>query len=382
MAESVGSLSWEDEGWGLYRRAMMYMILLMACSPCEPLDLPTVPEEEQQSTLRAMAPPKREIPVIAVLAANEGTETTDMLVPYSVLARSGVAEVYALSTESGPVQLMPALTVQLPHTLAWFDQQYPDGADYVIVPALHHPDDPAVLDWVRRQSEGGATIVSICSGARVLSEAGLLEGRAATGHWYDLDYLQRKNPTMEWVPDRRYVADRGVVTTTGVTASIPVSLALIEAIAGRGQAALVAAELGVESWGPEHDSDAFLHGEPYAWTVVRNQVAFWGHDTFALPIESGVDEVALALTADAYSRTYRSRAQTAAETLEPLTTREGLTLLPDLVLSELKRELELELGEGAQVLDEALLDLEARYDRKTASWVARQVEYPGWSCDE
>jgi putative intracellular protease/amidase len=360
---------------------MLTMLVWMACSPCEPLELPTVPEEEQLATLRSMEPPKRERPVIAVLAANEGTETTDMLVPYSVLSRSDVAQVYALSTEPGPVQLMPALSVELPHTLAWFDQQYPDGADYVIVPALHHPDDPGVLDWIRRQHEGGATIVSICSGARVLSEAGLLEGRSATGHWYDLDYLQRKNPTMQWVPDRRYVVDRGVVTTTGVTASVPVSLALIEAIAGRPSAEAVAAELGVDSWGPEHDSEAFLHGEPFVWTVVRNQTAFWGHDTFALPVEAEVDEVALALTADAYSRTYRSQARAAAQTLDPVATREGLTLLPELVLSELENQIELELGEGVQVLDEALLDIDERYGRKTASWVARQVEYPGWTCD-
>jgi putative intracellular protease/amidase len=361
---------------------MLTVFFLMACSPCEPLDLPAVPETERQSTLRSLAPPKRGLPVVAVLAANRGTETTDFLVPYAVLARSGVAIVHAVSTEPGPVQLMPALTVELPHTLAWFDQQYPDGADYVIVPALHQPDDPVVLAWVARQREAGATVVGICSGVKVLSEAGLLAGRSATGHWYDLDHLQRKNPTMQWVPDRRYVADEGVVTTTGITASIPLSLAMVEAIAGPEPAERLAAEIGVESWGAEHDSEAFAHGESYVWTVVRNQAAVWGHDTFALPVQGGVDDIALALTADAWSRTYRSRALTFAETLEPVQTRAGLSLLPDGRLSEMGREIELEVGEGAEVLDEVLMEMEERYGRRTAGWVARQIEYPGWSCEE
>jgi hypothetical protein len=91
---------------------------------------------EMAETLVALKPPKRVRPVVAVLGANEGSETTDYLIPYGVLKRSGVAEVVSLGTHAGPVRLMPALTIVPEATTAEFDRRYPEGADYVIVPAM------------------------------------------------------------------------------------------------------------------------------------------------------------------------------------------------------------------------------------------------------
>jgi putative intracellular protease/amidase len=54
------------------------------------------------------------LPIVAVVAENEFTELTDYVVPYGVLAQSGVAQVFALATQAGPVQLFPALKVQPP----------------------------------------------------------------------------------------------------------------------------------------------------------------------------------------------------------------------------------------------------------------------------
>jgi hypothetical protein len=187
-----------------------------------------------------------------------------------------------------------------------------------------------------------------------------------------------ENPSMRWIPHRRYVADRGVVTTTGVSASLPVSLALIEAIAGATRAQAIADELGVSTWGAGHDSDAFRNGSDYAWTVVRNTLAFWGHETIALPIHHGIDEVSLAFTADAWSRTYRSNAvSTAAETV--VTTAHGLELLVDRPGNW--DEDDVRLGplrdnQPARALDEALQGIEARFGGSTVAWVARQLEYP------
>nr|QQZ51993.1 DJ-1/PfpI family protein [Phenylobacterium glaciei] len=84
-----------------------------------------------------------------------------------------------------------------------------------------------------RPGRQGATIVSICEGARVLANAGLLHDRRATTHWSALKGLTKAYPDTTWVRDRRYVQDGAVISTTGVSASIPASLALVEAIAGR-----------------------------------------------------------------------------------------------------------------------------------------------------
>ena len=119
------------------------------------------------------------------------------------------------------------------------------------------PDDPAVIAWIKAQHGKGATIVSICDGSLTLSAAGLLEGRKATGHWYSIAPLRKQNPTMTWVRDRRYVVDRGVATSTGITASIPLMIALVEAIGGRAEAQKLAMRLGATDWDARHGSSAF-----------------------------------------------------------------------------------------------------------------------------
>ncbi len=200
---------------------------------------------DRKTLLAAFTPPKRPgRPVIAVIGLNEGTETTDYLVPFGVLERADVADVLALSTRSGPITLMPALNILPDATVAEFEHKYPEGADYVIVPAMFPADDPETTGWISAQAAKRAIIVGICTGARVLGQAGLLVERRATSHWYDLATVREENPTMVYVPNRRYVVDRGVASTTGVSASIPVSLTLIEAIAGYQRAAKVALELG------------------------------------------------------------------------------------------------------------------------------------------
>jgi transcriptional regulator GlxA family with amidase domain len=333
--------------------------------------------EEQARTIAALAPPRRARPVVAVVGDNAGSETTDYLVPFAVLAQSGVADVHALGTEPGPIRMSPALTIEPQATTSDFDSRFPEGADYVIVPALHRDDSPAVVAWIRSQREKGATVVGICAGAMVLAAAGMLDDRDATVHWYYLDSLREGHPTMRWARDRRYVADRGVVTTTGITASIPVSLALVEAIAGRERAAAVARDLGVASWDARHDSAAFGLDRVAVGTVVRNRGAFWRYETLALPVSAGVDEMALALTADAYSRTYRSRAVPVTADGGPVPTRHGLRVLTDRAAPSAAVLPALPAEYPARALDTALAGIASRYGPATADFVAVQLEYPG-----
>lgn len=335
--------------------------------------------KEHARTISAMRPQKRLHPVIAVLGQNDGTETTDYIIPYSVLTEANVGEVLAVATDDRPLKLTPALTILPQATTASFDTRYPDGADYVVVPRIDRRDDPAMLSWLRAQADKGSTIVGICAGAKTLSSAGFLKERRATGHWFDVEDLQEENPTMRFVPNRRYVADRGVVTTTGVSASLPASIALVEAIAGTDRAAAVASALGVSTWDESHNSSAFGLDLKTRLTAFTNKYLVAGGDTFGVPIEPGVDELALSFTADAWSRTYRSQALSVAPTAEPLMTRRGLTVLPD------RREGETSYTrvlpppsqiDPAHALPTALGEIAELYDKGTASFVALQLEYP------
>src|SRR5688572_27244951 len=68
---------------------------------------PSIDPEEHARTIAAMRPPKRERPVIAIVAFNAATEVTDLLGPFNVLARAGVADVFIVAEQATPVQLYP-----------------------------------------------------------------------------------------------------------------------------------------------------------------------------------------------------------------------------------------------------------------------------------
>ena len=341
-------------------------------------EAPPVPQEEADALLAALQPPKRERPLIAVVGINSGTETNDYIMATGILRRADVADVMLLATEEGPVQLYPALKVEPDATVAQFDAAHPDGADYVIVPAMSRDDDPVVLDWLRRQDEKGATIIGVCAGARVVAAAGLLDGKRATTHWYYLGGLLKNNPTIEYVADRRMVADGGVVTTTGITAAMPLALTLIEAIAGRDKAQAVAHDLGLETWDARHASAAFQFTRPFATTVLTNSIAFWNREEFGVELRPGMDEVSLALVADAWSRTYRSRAQSYAASSGAVTSKNGIRIVPDEVAEswpEERRVATFPESGPATALDRTLQAIASRYGEATTNVVAMQLEY-------
>jgi EmrB/QacA subfamily drug resistance transporter len=337
-----------------------------------------VPAAEHARTIDALEPPRRARPVVAVIAANDGTETTDFVVPYAVLAKSGAADVFAVAPEDRTIKLVPALAIKPHMTIAAFDARFPDGADYVIVPKIEATADPTIVRWIQAQSVKGTTIVGICSGVKTVGAAGLLDGRASTGHWFDIDGLRTAHPTMMWVQDRRYVVDRGVMTTTGVSASLPASLALVEAIAGRQVAGSVAADLGVSSWSEDHDSLAFSLTPTMKLTAQRNRaIGATTPDVLVMPVADEVDDIALAFTTDAWSRTFRSKALTRAEVAGPLRTRYGLELVPDTIAAipgavELPAPVREDAG---QALPATLDAIARRYDPETAAFVALQLEY-------
>ena len=338
-----------------------------------------VPAAEHADALRALAFRGEGRPLIAVIGINDATETNDYLMTLGVLRRAGVADVVALATSPGPVKLYPALTVLPDATTAVFDARHPDGADYIVVPAMAPIDDPAALAWIREQARKGAFLASVCAGARVVAGAGLLDGKRMTTHWYYRRKLERRHPDVRYVPDRRFVVDAGVASTTGITASMPMMLTLIEAIAGRDKAAAVAGDLGVDRWDARHDSDAFRFDQPFAMTVLRNRLAFWRSETMAIPLEPGVDEVTLGLIADAWSRTYRSRAVTYA-TQPEVVTRGGLRIVPDRIGTP-PPDLPAVTVAGQtpmRALNATLAAIARRYGDDTAGVVAMQLEYPGW----
>ena len=160
--------------------------------------------------------------LVVLLADNAGTETTDLLVPHGILARSDAVDVRIVATKDGPVNLMPALTVLPDMTLAEFERKHPEGADAVIVPAFHSRGTEATTGFIRDQAAKGAMIVSVCEGSEPVARAGLFDGRVATTHWFAQYRMARRYPEATWVQNTRYVIDGPVISSSGVSASVPV----------------------------------------------------------------------------------------------------------------------------------------------------------------
>lgn len=104
---------------------------------------------------------------------------------------------------------------------------------------------PGEVQAVAHLAARAPRIASVCTGAFLLAEAGLLDGRRATTHWRMAHRLQQSYPAIEVDADRIFIADRGVWSSAGVTAGIDLALALIEADHGPELARQVARELVV-----------------------------------------------------------------------------------------------------------------------------------------
>ncbi|MBW6433789.1 DJ-1/PfpI family protein [Actinoplanes hulinensis] len=102
------------------------------------------------------------------------------------------------------------------------------AADTVIVPGFRRgPAPAAALDALRAAHQRGARIVSICSGAFALAQAGLLDGRRATTHWAHAGDLAREHPAVYVDPAVLYVDEGTVLTSAGLAAGLDLCLYLI-----------------------------------------------------------------------------------------------------------------------------------------------------------
>lgn len=105
-------------------------------------------------------------------------------------------------------------------------------AELVAVPAYAAAieggaEQPEALEALRAAYDRGATILSVCSGAFALGEAGLLDGRQCTTHWLYAAELAKRFPLADVCPDVLYVEDRNVLTSAGTAAGIDLCLHLV-----------------------------------------------------------------------------------------------------------------------------------------------------------
>ncbi|MGW5571534.1 helix-turn-helix domain-containing protein [Nocardia thailandica] len=123
------------------------------------------------------------------------------------------------------------------------------GADLVAIPAFPvsfgQPFDPRVVEAVRAAAAAGATVLTVCSGAFLAGEAGLLDGRACTTHWRYVEQLAARFPAATVDPDVLFVDAGRVITSAGTAAGIDACLHLVRRELGAAAANAIARRMVV-----------------------------------------------------------------------------------------------------------------------------------------
>jgi transcriptional regulator GlxA family with amidase domain len=146
---------------------------------------------------------------------------TDDSAPFSVFTVAGT---------SAPISAIGGLTV-VP-AFAWADAP---PIDIVVVPGGFGTrrllNDQSTLAWIRDAAAKASRVTSVCTGALLFAQLGLLSGRRATTHWAALDLLASIDPSIQVERGVRVVSD-GIITSAGVSAGIDMAFTLVQDLCG------------------------------------------------------------------------------------------------------------------------------------------------------
>ncbi|MBB5776647.1 GlxA family transcriptional regulator [Nonomuraea jabiensis] len=147
----------------------------------------------------------------------------DVSIPLMVFNSVPHYDVRVCTARPGPVPTVGGPDVVVAHGLEALE----DAETVIAVGSGGEQAPPEVLDALRKAAAGGARIASLCTGAFVLAQAGLLDGRRATTHWGLAGDLAARFPLIDVRPDVLFVEDDGIFTSAGAAAAIDLCLHLI-----------------------------------------------------------------------------------------------------------------------------------------------------------
>jgi PAS domain S-box-containing protein len=179
----------------------------------------------------------------------DGVEALDFCGPYEVFCTarpegrtdddSQLFDVVTIAEEKRPVRCIGNLEVLPQFT---FDD-HPD-IDILVIPggdgARRELHNKRLLDWIVAREPCTEITSSVCIGAFLLAECGILDGLPATTLWYRVDWMRGQYPTVEMLDDVRLVDTGHVVTSAGISAGIDMALHVVERLHGEGAAAWTA----------------------------------------------------------------------------------------------------------------------------------------------
>jgi transcriptional regulator GlxA family with amidase domain len=182
----------------------------------------------------------------------EGVQSLDVTGPMEVFAgancwRAGQGgqpayDIRSASLDGGPVRTSSGLLITPDAELHRVSEP-----DLLLVPGGEGARAPErdLIAWLRRNGPHARRVVSVCTGAFLLAEAGMLSGRHVTTHWAYCAALAGRFPDIDVAAEPIFVRDGNLATSAGVTAGIDLALALVEEDLGRDAALTIARHLVV-----------------------------------------------------------------------------------------------------------------------------------------
>ena len=177
----------------------------------------------------------------------DGVEVLDFAGPMEVFAYAGY-DVFTVSKTKDPMITQGVLTFIPDYSIA-----NAPAADVVAffggnsgLPVR----DKEVIQWVKNQKESADYFLSVCTGAFILAEAGILDGKTATTFHSALDNLENNYKQVKVLRDVRFVDNGNVITTAGISAGIDGALHLVAKLNGLKAAEAVAFYMEYDKWVP------------------------------------------------------------------------------------------------------------------------------------
>ncbi len=174
------------------------------------------------------------------IAVFDGAEELDFVGPWEVLAAWRHLQPDEVSVCLVAESLEPLTCAKGMRVLPELTWDKLGAVDVLVYPGGHgtraHLGDERVRSRLRAMSDDGTVLASVCTGALVLADAGLLDGLPATTYWSAFDELLRLGRDIEPRPDDRFVDTGAIVTAAGVSAGIDMALHLVGRLASPSRA--------------------------------------------------------------------------------------------------------------------------------------------------
>ena len=232
----------------------------------------------------------------------------------NVCAGEQIYEIELLSERGGPVPSSLGAPVETrPFSNRAFDTVVIGGQLAVA------PSSPSELRFVRDALQRSRRVASICTGAFMLAEAGLLDGRRATTHWRFARELQARFPRIHVEEDSIYIADGPIWTSAGMTSGVDLALAMVEQDLGAKLSQTVARNLVVyhRRAGGQSQHSALLELRPKSDRIQR--ALSFARSNLAAPLSVEQLSEAAALSPRQFSRAFRlETGQSPAKAIERL----------------------------------------------------------------